>query len=192
MDQTANRGYPYPQCNPPLVKDIADLPLQLKRLATAINTDLSTASATATASLNPPGVDLIRTTNQVLTPGQNVNVDTNRFSTGGVIVDLVNGAFTCPSGGAGLWLLTGAVSAPAVAGTPTVFHNLTMRVGSLNLRTSSVNPNAAAGNAIDNVVHAWAIMQAGDVASMTQNFGTAASVTYNFAHLSGVLVARFS
>jgi hypothetical protein len=189
VKSTANRGYPYPECNPPLVKDAADLPAQLKALATAVDADLSAVQTAATASLNPPGVDLQRTTAQVLIPGQLVNVDTTRFATGGVAIDLVAGAFTVPTGGGGLWLLTAAVSA---ASGPTVFHNLSIRVNGIVARTSSLNPNAVGGDPIDNAAHVYVILQAGDTVSMTQNFTGAASISYSFAHLSGVLVARQS
>lgn len=37
-DRTANRGYPYPECEPPEVKDRSDIS-QLRDLAEAVNTD---------------------------------------------------------------------------------------------------------------------------------------------------------
>lgn len=41
MDRTPNRGYPYPQCNPPLTKDASDAPMQTRDLAEAIDADLT-------------------------------------------------------------------------------------------------------------------------------------------------------
>lgn len=37
-DRTVNRGYPYPECDPPLVKDRSDI-IDLKELAEAVNAD---------------------------------------------------------------------------------------------------------------------------------------------------------
>lgn len=39
MDATPNRGYPYPQCEPPLVKDASDI-AQVRDLAVAIDADV--------------------------------------------------------------------------------------------------------------------------------------------------------
>lgn len=39
MDQTPNRGYPYPECEPPLVKDQSNI-AQMRDLAVAINDDV--------------------------------------------------------------------------------------------------------------------------------------------------------
>ena len=58
MKETANRGYPYPECDPPFVKDAADLPLDLYLLATAIDSDLTTVNTAALAVLNPPCTSL--------------------------------------------------------------------------------------------------------------------------------------
>ena len=39
MDQTINRGYPYPECEPPLTKDASDI-AHLRNLAMAVNDDV--------------------------------------------------------------------------------------------------------------------------------------------------------
>lgn len=39
MDQTENRGYPYPECDPPLTKDASDI-ADLRNLAVAVNDDM--------------------------------------------------------------------------------------------------------------------------------------------------------
>jgi hypothetical protein len=54
VKETPNRGYPYPECDDPYVKDTADLPYDLKLLATAIDADVTSVAATASAVLNPP------------------------------------------------------------------------------------------------------------------------------------------
>lgn len=43
MDQTVNRGYPYPECDPPLVKDLSDI-AQLRDLAEAVDADVQAVS----------------------------------------------------------------------------------------------------------------------------------------------------
>lgn len=39
MDSTLNRGYPYPECDPPLIKDASDI-AHLRDLAVAVDTDV--------------------------------------------------------------------------------------------------------------------------------------------------------
>jgi hypothetical protein len=45
MDVTTNREYPYPVCDPPLVKDESNAPVQTRLLAETIHDDLDTVSA---------------------------------------------------------------------------------------------------------------------------------------------------
>lgn len=186
MKQTANRGYPYPECNKPYVADQANLPLQLHDLAEAVDTDLDIAAAAAAAALNPPGVDLVRTTAQVLTPGQPVSVDTIRFNNNSM-ADVTNGRLNVNT--AGLYLITGSVNSTV---SPTVFHNLSLLVNNQIIRTSTINPNSAGGNPVENDVAEFAVLAVGDTVSMVQNFTGAASITYQFAHLSAALIARLS
>lgn len=58
MKETPNRGYPYPECDPPYVKDTADLPYDLKILATAMDTDFTTINTAALGVLNPPATSM--------------------------------------------------------------------------------------------------------------------------------------
>jgi hypothetical protein len=184
MDTTVNRGYPYPQCDPPAVKDIADMPQQMHALAVAVDADITVVADVADAALNPPFVATANPFAQVLIPGAGVDI-------GPVVsardVTVAAGAATVQD--AGLWLITGSVSAGVA---PTVFHNLTLRVNGEAVRTSSLNPNAVGGDPLDNLTYAYVVLAVGDVLSMSQNFTGAASITYTAAHLSAVLVARFS
>lgn len=61
MKETPNRGYPYPECAPPLVQDAADLPLDLFNLASAIDDDVTALITQANAALNPPSAALANT-----------------------------------------------------------------------------------------------------------------------------------
>lgn len=54
MDQTVNRGYPYPQCEPPLVEDESNAPLQTRLLAEAMDADFDTVSNLITATYQMP------------------------------------------------------------------------------------------------------------------------------------------
>jgi len=44
MNLTDNRGYPYPQCEPPLIKDESNAPLQTRLLAEAMDADFDTVN----------------------------------------------------------------------------------------------------------------------------------------------------
>lgn len=44
MDVTPNRGYVFPQCDPPLVEDAANAPVQTRALAEAMDADFTTVS----------------------------------------------------------------------------------------------------------------------------------------------------
>lgn len=184
MKMTANRGYPYPECNPPFVKDQANLPLQLHDLAEAIDTDLDVAQAAALAALNPPGADMVNTGAQVLVPGQQVAMGTTRFDNDS-IADLANSRYVINH--AGLYLITGSVNSTV---SPTVFSNLSLIVSNSILVTESIDPNSAGGNPLESCVTGVAILGAGDTVTMSQNFTGAASITYQFAHLSIVRVVK--
>lgn len=53
MDQTENRGYPYPQCDPPLTKDASDI-AHLRDLAVAVNDDVGAVYSRAADLLVRP------------------------------------------------------------------------------------------------------------------------------------------
>lgn len=53
MDQTENRGYPYPQCEPPLTKDASDI-AHLRDLAVAVNDDMNAVYNRAADALVRP------------------------------------------------------------------------------------------------------------------------------------------
>lgn len=53
MDQTENRGYPYPECDPPLTKDASDI-AHLRDLAVAVNDDMDAVFSRAADVLVRP------------------------------------------------------------------------------------------------------------------------------------------
>lgn len=58
MDVTPNRGYPFPQCLPPLVEDVSDAPLQTRALAESMAADFTTVSGTIEAAYQLPATIL--------------------------------------------------------------------------------------------------------------------------------------
>lgn len=61
MDQTP-RGFPFPECDPPEVKDLSDIG-QMRALAEAIDADMTSLAATAnTALLQPDAIRMISAT----------------------------------------------------------------------------------------------------------------------------------
>ena len=59
MDETS-RGYPYPECDPPLTKDVSDLPAQLKALADAVDADMTAVALQADTELIRPQLEIGR------------------------------------------------------------------------------------------------------------------------------------
>ncbi|MYZ35472.1 MULTISPECIES: hypothetical protein [unclassified Streptomyces] len=65
MDTTINRGYPYPECEPPVQKDASDI-IQMSQLATAIDSDVQGLSDTIeTQMAYPPNAKMF--TNAIVT-----------------------------------------------------------------------------------------------------------------------------
>jgi hypothetical protein len=62
MDTTVNRGYPFPQCEPPLIKDEANAPAQTRLLAEAMAADFDTVSALIDSAYQYPTA-IMRLTN---------------------------------------------------------------------------------------------------------------------------------
>lgn len=78
MDVTLNREYPYPECEPPLVKDASDI-IQLQQLATAIDTDMQALSdAVETQMAYPPSAKMFA--NGIVTTLSDFTVFYDNFS----------------------------------------------------------------------------------------------------------------
>lgn len=182
MKETANFGYIYPECNPPLVKDLADLPGQLKVLATQINDDVTALQAQIVAAAAMPAAVMNRTVNQVLVPGDSFLFDNSLFDNDGM-VDLGFERFVIQT--AGLYLITGSCTSGTV---PTVFHNLTLSVSGATVRTNSINPNLVGGDPLENNVTLPILLSPGNTVTMSQNFTGAASITYSRVTLGITMV----
>jgi hypothetical protein len=159
VKETANRGYAYPECDPPYVKDAADLPLQLKNLAEAVDDDVTALQAQAADALNPPSAAIFE--NVAL-----FDVSQNRFILTSVSYDnasmanIVTSSLDAPT--AGLYYITAvhSYSQSASAGT-----QLSIQVNGAIVDTESTNTGSA-GN-IQITIAAVQFLAAGDAVSLT-------------------------
>jgi len=102
MNLTDNRLYPYPECDPPLVKDEANAPVQTRALAEAIDTDLDTVSVQIREAFQLPTHILRITSATTIASGSEVPFDTVEYDN--------RGWATLPTitvGTAGIYLVTG-------------------------------------------------------------------------------------
>lgn len=182
MKQTDDRGYPYPECDPPYVKDAADAPEQLKTFATQVNDDVTALQAQIVAYASPPAAIMNTTINQVLAPNDTFALDNILFDNDSM-ADPVFDRFVVNTGG--LYVVTGSCTAGAV---PSVFHNLSLRVAGTIVRTCSMNPNLVGGDPLENNVVWQGVLSPGNTLSIEQNFTGAATVTYTRVTLGLALV----
>jgi hypothetical protein len=133
VKETANRGYPYPECTPPLVKDAADMPLQLKNLAEAIDDDVTALQAMANDAESPPAAGMNITINPVVVSA-NARIPYEAADIGNAsYVSLATNTLVVPT--AGLYVVTAYIDC-AFTGTA---NQLIIRVNNQNVRVSSVN-----------------------------------------------------
>lgn len=182
MKATDDRGYLYPECNPPFVEDAADLPGQLKTLATQINDDITALQAQIVAFESPPAAIMDTITNQVLAPNATFALDNVLFDNDSMAQPTFDRFEVQTSG---LYIVTGSCTAGAA---PSVFHNLSLRVSGTIVRTCSMNPNLTAGDPLENNVVWTGLLSAGNTLSIEQNFTSAATITYTKVILGLALV----
>jgi len=178
MKATADHGYPYPECDPPYVKDKADLPAQLKALAELVDDDITSINAQATAELNPPLGLLSLTAAEALGPSaffKFTQLTTILANIGG-ICDATNAQFVIPS--AGLYWITGTAASTAA---PNGVHRLGFRLNGSVFRAETIQPNAAAGTQIRNNSVTPVFCSPGDIVDMVQYQPGAGNVTYQTA-----------
>ena len=141
MDETPLRGYPYPECDPPYVKDAADLPLDLYLLASAIDTDVGALATAVTEAVNPAACRIQNTAPPAvaLPSGSAVQFNATLLDDTPPMADLALDRIVLNSDG--LWLATAGytatVSAAASAFTlslalnGSVFHSMTHHPGGI-------------------------------------------------------------
>lgn len=83
MDNTVNRGYTYPQCEPPLVEDAADAPAQTRLLAEQIDADLDTVSALIASTYQLPTAIIRLTAAAAETSGGPIDFNTVEYDPNG-------------------------------------------------------------------------------------------------------------
>lgn len=104
MDLTVNRGYPFPQCDPPLVADAANAPVQTKALAEAMDSDFDTVNALIRNAYQLPTTILRITAATSIPSGTSVPFNVTEYDNQG----WVTGTTITPDT-AGVFLLTGFV-----------------------------------------------------------------------------------
>jgi hypothetical protein len=181
MDQTDDRGYPFPQCDPPYVKDPADLPAQLKLLAEAVDDDVTALAAIAADALNPPGGLIASTTAQSPAAGAAFDYTTTVFATPGV-ADLAGNALVCTS--AGLYVITGTCASGS-SNNPSA-HHLIVLVNNVQVRSDAIRNGVAAAEQIHHTTSVFIILNVGDRVTMIQS--NSATITYQFVRLGMVRV----
>lgn len=182
MNQTDDRGYPYPECRPPYVEDAADLPLQLKNLAEAVDDDVTALSVQAADALNPPAALIESTTPQAPLAGAAFDYTTTVFATNPAIPNLLDNALVCTS--SGLYLVTGTCASSANNNTNA--HQLVLLVNNQAVQAETIRNGSAAGEQLRNTVTGFVIMNVNDRLTMIQSNSLA--ITYQFVRLGMVRV----
>lgn len=95
MKETFNYGFPYPECNPPLTKDIADI-AQFRDLALDVDAEVERVATLADDIIvNPDAAVMFANPGASIANGDQYYFDALNFdNTGGQLVDLPNDRFT--------------------------------------------------------------------------------------------------
>ena len=137
MDQTPNRGYPYPECEPPLVKDASDI-AQMRDLAIAIDADVQGLYDTAHDVLVRPDACRLSMSAAVAASSSAVYpfYDTLTFDTTGTLMSTTGiGMITIVEPG---WYMVGTW----VQATAAVFQGIRVRFLQNGTPASSFSPQA--------------------------------------------------
>jgi hypothetical protein len=101
MDLTPNRNYPFPQCDPPLVKDAANAPVQTRALAEAMDADFTTIDTLIESTYQLPTTILRISAATSIASGDDVPFDVVEYDPQGWAT---GDTVAAPPG---LWLVTG-------------------------------------------------------------------------------------
>lgn len=180
MKTTPNYRIPYPECNPPLVKDLADSPRNLLAIASDADSLLEQLAFDVGFDTEVvPEADIRSTGTQTLASDQNFSLP-DIFS--GVDTDL-----SAPSRigirYAGMYLITATCEATTGAFT---LHRMTLDVNGLPVRSSVIRPGA--GGIRNNVIQPQGL-NVGDIVTVRQRGST--PVTYSSARLCLVRMLPF-
>lgn len=175
------RGYPYPQCNPPLEADPTDLPQQAKALAEAVADDMFSVEQRASAAAYP-SYGLRRFTGGAQVLGEN-EVIVLGSAVAGFMASLVLPRLEVQV--RGLYLITGACTGVVAS---TNYHGLQILLNGTLLRRGLYRPGALGGTLLSNVVTA-AVLDVGDYLELAQDAGAGINTTYSNGELGAVLLA---
>lgn len=175
MDETS-RGYPYPQCEPPLVKD-ASFIAQMQALAEAIDADVTAVEAEANATLIMPLAARIieaapsaPSTSQIVTP----NYDTTEFASPGMD-DLSNNGIRITSSG---WYLLGTFCIVLIAAAVEINARTRFIKNGQPLTSTGDQARLASATAEDPYLSTVVFLDAGDlIRTQILNSGASAFTT---------------
>lgn len=180
MKETPERGYPYPECAPPFVKDAADLPANLKALALAVDTDVTALSAEATRALNPRCATTTGTTGAIAT-GAALQMNAIDFdNTGGTLPSTADDRFNITD--AGLWMFVAQCQGAVTAGTVGA-QTLQIMVNGV-VRDSNTIASLASGTNVFNVLVSFLVCVVGDRVTFNQVFPGGSTITYSSLRFS--------
>lgn len=179
MDQTPNRGYPFPECDPPLTKDASDI-IQLAQLANAVDADVQSVYDRASDTVVRPDAARMSMTAAIastdvgdLTPFFNSRtIDT----TGSSMTPLAEGLIRLPEPG---WYSVGAYA----EFVSTTYLGLRICFTQNGLQASSYSTQAEIGQGNAQIAHHSAEIfapTANNTVSITMRIG-ASSASYTYA-----------
>lgn len=189
MDNTPNRGYPFPQCAPPYVQDAADLPYDLYILAQAMNTDVTALAAQALAALNPPAAALTNlSTIGPISSGQIVPMDLVSFDNTGTSMALTAPTPRLVIPSAGMYDVTGTVLGNPASGT---INSLTLQVLVNGVVADSVSEPAFTAGTGALVNAAWRLLLAvNDAVQLAVTYPGGQTMTFTNARLAAVRTVK--
>lgn len=166
MNRTRNRGYSFPQCDPPYIKDVADAPAQLKALALAVEADVSDLDDQIQAASFPSAAVISQSTVQNLSPGARVGFDTLDYGPASMF-DNANDALIIEVNG--LYWVTAWGQTNAMT-TDYVWIAVHRNTTNGNIVRDNRLPNQAGVSSNVRInAHGLAILTAGDRVFMTQH-----------------------
>lgn len=173
MDQTP-RGYPYPECDPPLVQD-ASFISQLQALAEAVDADMTAIENEALdALIAPPMARMLESPSGAwATPLADITYSTSEFANPASMADTASGGIRIPTDG---WYLLGTYCVVIIGtGVEINARTLFLRNGTV-LTLAGDQARLVTATAEDPYLSATVLLSAGDlITTRIQHSGVAAT-----------------
>lgn len=181
MDQTPIYGFPYPQCEPPLVKDASDIS-QMRDLALAIDAAVEALNQKANDELIVPDAARMLMSAAVATSEQEVTPFFDAFSfqtAGSGMVDTVNGGIRIQEQG---WYLVGGyteVSSTTPAATQLALRTAVVRNGTVasNFQDSG---RIITGDFQYSATNETLLLSVGDLMQLRHRSGAGAGISWTY------------